>query len=120
MAKIFIVEDDIDVRDSLIMLLEFEGFKVEFAEDGAEALDKLNAMDELPGIIILDWMMPKMDGAQFYEQKKTIPRLNNIPIVLLTADGRVKEKSVQIAAAAGLAKPIELDVLLSAIHRHIA
>ncbi len=119
-AKIFIVEDDIDVRESLVMLLEAEGYDVVTAEDGLDAMSQLSAMTAMPDLIILDWMMPRMDGAQFYATKKTFPKIEKIPLILLTADGRVKEKSRMINASIGLAKPIEVDTLLSAIQRYIA
>lgn len=118
--KIFIVEDDADVRESLIMLLEAEGYDVQSAEDGLDAFNQLSAMPTLPHLIILDWMMPRMDGAQFYNKKKDFPNMEQIPLILLTADGRVQEKSALINASVGLAKPIEVETLLSAIQRFIA
>lgn len=118
--KIFIVEDDADVRESLIMLLEAEGYDVGSAEDGLDAFNQLSVMQVLPHLIILDWMMPRMDGAQFYQKKKDFPHIEQIPLILLTADGRVQEKSELIKASVGLAKPIEVDTLLSAIEKHIA
>jgi len=117
---IFLIEDDVDLRESLKDLLEMEGYQVGQASDGQDALEKLQACKTLPDLIILDWMMPRMDGAQFCLAKRQIPPIDAIPIVLLTADGRVNEKVIQIGAAVGLAKPIDVDVLLSAVSEHVA
>lgn len=114
---LFLIEDDVDLRESLRDLLETEGYVVKQATDGADALEKLRALVDLPELILLDWMMPRMDGAQFCEAKRNFPQIDAIPILLLTADGRLSEKVNQIGAAMGVAKPVDVDVLLAAIER---
>lgn len=116
---LFLIEDDLDLRESLRDLLEIEGYGVEQASDGSDALDKLRARSDMPDLILLDWMMPRMDGAQFCAAKKNFPLIDAVPIVLLTADGRLNEKVNQIGAATGIAKPVDVDVLLNAIERLI-
>jgi DNA-binding response OmpR family regulator len=112
-----LIEDDLDLRESLRDLLEMEGYGVEHASDGADALEKLKVRTGMPDLILLDWMMPRMDGAQFCVAKKPFPHIDAVPIVLLTADGRLNEKVTQIGAAMGIAKPVDVDVLLNAIER---
>ena len=114
---LFLIEDDVDLRESLRDLLETEGYAVKQASDGADALEKLKLLTHMPELILLDWMMPRMDGEQFCEAKKEFPQIDAIPILLLTADGRLGEKVHQIGAAMGVAKPVDVDVLLGAIER---
>ena len=114
---VFLIEDDLDLRESLCDLLEMEGYAVEQASDGADALEKLKVRRGMPDLILLDWMMPRMDGAQFCVAKKPFPQIDAVPVVLLTADGRLAEKVSQIGAAMGIAKPVDVDVLLNAIEQ---
>lgn len=116
---VFLVEDDLDLRESLKDLLEMEGYDVEEASDGQDALEKLQVRVDMPHLILLDWMMPRMDGAQFCLAKKVFSRIDSVPILLLTADGRVNEKVTQIGAAMGIAKPVDVEILLSAIEKYV-
>lgn len=114
---VFLIEDDLDLRESLRDLLEMEGYSVEQAFDGIDALEKLQMRGSMPDLILLDWMMPRMDGAQFCQAKRPYPQIDAVPVVLLTADGRLGEKVNQIGAAMGIAKPVDVDVLLNAIEK---
>lgn len=114
---ILIVEDDLDLRDSLQLLLETEHFRVVCAGDGLEAMAQLRELEEMPALILLDWMMPRMDGAGFCVARESIPAARNIPIVILTADGKLQDKMKIACAVAGLDKPIDIDVLLSEIRK---
>ena len=82
--KIFIVDDDRDIRENLGELLREEGFSVEAAWSGAEALKRLAAGFK-PDLIILDLMMPGMDGIAFRARMKVTPALSAIPIIGITA-----------------------------------
>lgn len=115
-----LVEDDADLRILLKELLESEGYQVIPATDGADALDKLNAAPKLPRLIILDWMMPKMDGARFCLEKKNLPDIDGIPVILLTANGQVDQKTHQVGASLGIAKPVDVETLLSAVREKLA
>lgn len=113
---ILLVEDDLDLRESLQMLLVSEGYEVASAGDGLEAIEILTSMNPLPGLILLDWMMPRMDGEGFCRAlDKLEPRFQEIPVVLLTANGKVQEKVELVGADYGLAKPVDIDVLLDTI-----
>jgi CheY-like chemotaxis protein len=114
--RILIVEDDVDVRDALVQVLEFEGYRVTSATNGAEALAELRA-GAPPGLILLDLMMPVMDGRQFRVAQLADPALARIPVVVLSADGGVEQKATTMGAAAYLKKPIEVDSLLDVVAR---
>lgn len=113
---ILVVEDDDDVRESLRDALEDEGYVVASATDGLEALTWLRAHPP-PSLILLDWMMPRCDGAQFLRLRKEDPTLAAVPIVLLTADIQKNGKAEALAAGAFLTKPVMLPDLLAAIER---
>src|SRR5690242_5374004 len=72
-AHILVVEDDADVREALVDVLEAEGFSVAMAEDGAQALDYLGGAAPRPALILLDLMMPNMNGLQFREEQLKEP-----------------------------------------------
>jgi CheY-like chemotaxis protein len=115
-STILVVEDDADIRSALCTILEDEGYRVARASDGREALDALRA-GLRPAVILLDLMMPVMDGAEFRTAQLRDPRLAAIPIVILTADGRFQETARALGASAAFAKPFELKVLLRTLER---
>lgn len=117
MAAVLIVDDDFDMRESLRDILEDEGYTVAVAGDGLEALEYLRA-NPLPKLILLDWMMPRCDGAEFREQQRADPRLASIPVVLLTADARAKEKMQLVQAADFLTKPVRLVQILAVVQKY--
>jgi CheY-like chemotaxis protein len=115
---VLVVDDDFDIRDSLADVLRDEGYGVEVAADGEEALAQLRRMSPPPGLILLDWMMPRCDGEQFRAQQKIDPELASIPVVLLTADARLPEKRALLDVDDYLAKPVDLDLLLETVGRY--
>src|SRR5688572_27353229 len=86
-CDILLVEDDNDVREAIAEGLEDAGYQVFAAENGQEALDYLGSAPQLPSLILLDLMMPTMDGWQFHEQLSHHPRCAHIPVVVLSAAG---------------------------------
>jgi len=114
---ILVVEDDSDVRDALIELLEYRGHLVVGAANGREALDRLRS-NTRPALILLDLMMPVMDGWQFRAEQLRDPSLAPIPVVLISADGNVAQKAAAIGVASYLQKPVEADSLFAAIERY--
>lgn len=113
--KILVVEDDRDIRRNLKRLLESEGHIVDVAENGQAALDLLENMENLPEVIILDLMMPGMDGFQFREQQEKTARIAYIPIVVMSAGGNLEEKKIAIGAKAAVRKPADIESILEAI-----
>jgi CheY-like chemotaxis protein len=112
---ILLVEDDFDVRQALAETLRDEGYSVHCAADGQEALEILRREREHPALILLDLMMPRMSGADFRAVQRVDPELGKIPVVVLSADGRMEEKARNLGAAGALHKPIDLDELLATI-----
>ncbi|OFX23213.1 MAG: hypothetical protein A2V77_23985 [Anaeromyxobacter sp. RBG_16_69_14] len=113
---ILVVEDDCDIRSALCSILREEGYRVASASDGREAISSLKS-GERPAIILLDLMMPVMNGADFRKAQLRDPQVADIPVVVLTADGRLLETAKSLGAAAAFSKPFELDALLDAIER---
>jgi len=113
---ILIVEDDFDVRESLSEALRDEGYAIECAVDGEQALEYLRNGGR-PGLILLDLMMPRMSGSEFRMVQKVDPQLQHLPVVLLSADGAMEEKAKALETDGALRKPIDLDQLLRVIER---
>ena len=113
---ILLVEDDFDVREALAETLREEGYAVECANDGVEALTYLRGGGQ-PGLILLDLMMPRMSGSEFRMVQKVDPALCHLPVVLLSADGRMEDKARVLETDGAIRKPIDLPELLSTIER---
>lgn len=111
---IFIVEDDVDTREMLETLLELEGYRVETAANGRQALERLN-QGLRASVILLDLMMPVMDGWQFRREQEQRREIAGIPVIVVSAAGR--DRLQQIQANAYLSKPVDLDELLTHINQ---
>ncbi len=112
---VLIVDDDKGVQETLEAILEFEGYDVLLAGDGLEALQRLDEMT--PQLILLDIMMPRMDGFAFAEALEARGLRPAVPIIVLTADGRAKQKAAQARAESYLPKPFEVSNLLDEVER---
>ncbi len=114
--RLLVVEDDRDVRETLVRILGDAGYSVIGAGDGQEALAALeNRPGEPPALILLDLRMPKMDGRQLHDELGAHPRFRDIPIIVLSADGRPTSQSQLTRAFAVLAKPVRLEKLLNLV-----
>jgi CheY-like chemotaxis protein len=113
---ILLVEDDYDVREALLETLRDRGYDVEAATDGEQALKVLRG-GLRPGLILLDLMMPRMSGSEFRMVQRTDPDLAALPVVLLSADGRMEEKARTLKVDGAVRKPIDLDELFTIIER---
>jgi CheY-like chemotaxis protein len=110
-VNVLVVDDQEVIRDTLQTALDDEGFTVETAANGREALDILERWD--PCVILLDLMMPVMDGWAFCrEQRRSGDRT---PVVLLSAAGGLDKEAKALCAAGFIAKPFDLDHVISAI-----
>jgi CheY-like chemotaxis protein len=115
---VLVIDDDDDIRETLADLLGDEGYQVVTAMNGADALDKLRAPQRIrPCVILLDLMMPVMNGQQFYSLQQLDPELASIPIVVISADGNVKQKAVPFGGEY-LPKPVRIETVLGAVERH--
>ena len=112
LPTVFIIEDDVDTRDMLAKFLELEGFNVELAANGRQALDLL-ATGTTVNVIVLDLMMPVMDGWEFRRRQVEDARLRNIPTIVVSAAGR--DRLTQVSADAYLSKPVDMDELLERV-----
>jgi CheY-like chemotaxis protein len=115
-TTVLVVEDDFDLCDALVPILEYEGHRVVSAANGREALDRLQTMPR-PSVILLDLMMPVMDGEQFRAEQLRDPSLASIPVVVLSAHAQAEERAARIGAVACLRKPLDIDVLLDQVRR---
>jgi len=100
------------------LILTAEGFVVVVAANGQEALGQLRAAPH-PDLILLDLMMPIMDGWQFRREQAQDPSLSAIPVVVLSADGNVQQKAVSLHVAGYLQKPVDVESLLDIIQRQL-
>lgn len=118
---VLVVDDEPDIRRLVGDALRLEGYQVRTAGDGQEALQRV--AEERPDLILLDLMMPVMDGRQFCRLLARAPsraeRPARIPVILLSADRRLREQAEELGAAGYLAKPFDLDDLLTAVQHHL-
>jgi CheY-like chemotaxis protein len=116
--RIFVIEDDLHIRESLTELLEIEGFSVFSAINGQDALDKLRS-GERADLILLDLMMPVKDGYQFRAEQEIDPEISKIPVIIMSANGSISDNKELGMVAHYLNKPIDLDALLESINRFL-
>jgi CheY-like chemotaxis protein len=116
MKQILIVEDDRDVAQAIADVLEQEGYSTALFANGREALDYLRRGNR-PDLILLDLMMPVMDGWEFRRQQEATPELAAIPVVAVSADGNIERKASTLHADGALAKPATIDALLDEVER---
>lgn len=109
---VLIVEDDVDLRHLIQWILEDQGFRVELARDGKEALDSARA--KKPSLVLLDMTLPIIDG---YGVAAGLRQTygDNIAILTVTADGHAAEKAKRVGAIGYVSKPFELDTLINAV-----
>jgi CheY-like chemotaxis protein len=113
LPPVLIVEDDPDSRNMLAALLGLHGYRTVTAANGLEALEL--ARRERPVVILLDLMMPVMDGQTFRREQLSDATLAAIPVVVLSAHAQTAELSRELGVATHLLKPFDLDQLLRAI-----
>ena len=114
-CPVLIVEDDEDLRDMMAQLLTIEGFQTATAANGREALEYLHHTSK-PNLILLDLMMPVMDGWEFRRQQKADPAIAPVPVIVLSALD--PSRAAGVDAAAFLKKPLDFDRLLELVRAH--
>lgn len=112
MDRVLVVDDERDIRMVVSEILSEEGYQVAGAEDGAAALTQLYAFR--PQLVLLDLMMPRMDGWEFRRAQRSDPEVCDIPVLVLSALGRQDDLEV----AGYIDKPFALEELLSAVRLH--
>jgi two-component system response regulator MprA len=118
--NILIVDDDADIREAVADALGYAGHEVELAGNGREALDWLEAVPvgaRLPDLILLDLMMPVMDGRAFIRELKQRHRLAGIRILVFTANDDAEDVAAVLNAVGYLQKPLRMNDLLGIVHQ---
>lgn len=116
--QVLVVEDDADIRDGLLDYLEDHGYQPVGAVHGRDALDRLDSADLRPCVIILDLMMPIMDGVAFREEQLRNPEISQIPVIIISAHADVAQRASDLKVVGQMAKPLSLPGLLEIVRRH--
>jgi len=114
-CPVLIVEDDEDLREMMAQMLTLEGFESAAVANGREALEYLHAA-ETPDVILLDLMMPVMDGWEFRRQQQADPAIAPVPVIVLSALDQARASTLE--ADAFLKKPLDFDHLLSLVRNY--
>lgn len=114
--KVLLVEDDADLVSLVSMLLEEDGYCVEIAGNGREALASLER--DIPDLILLDMKMPVMNGPEFARELE-VRHGRQAPIVVLTAAADAHRRAAEVGADAWVGKPFDPDALLSTVRRYV-
>ena len=113
---VLLVEDNLDIREIFQEVLELEGYRVITAENGEEGLKKVHYLPK-PNVVLLDMMMPIMDGHDFLERVHDDPAVSKIPVVVVSANADAKNAE---GATGFMRKPVDLDALLMVVALHSA
>jgi CheY-like chemotaxis protein len=114
---VLVVDDDQEILNLLELALGDEGYAVSRARNGREALNVME--NEVPGLILLDLMMPVMNGWAFCQELKKRDDLRSIPVVLMSADRRLDRKVQEAQATDHLRKPFDLTTLYEVVQRYL-
>ena len=114
-CPVLIVEDDADLREMMAQLLSLEGYQTATVANGREALDYLQR-SESPEVILLDLMMPVMDGWEFRRHQQADPTLARVPVIVLSALDQ--SRTPDVTAAAFLKKPLDFDRLIQLVRSY--
>lgn len=115
--QILVVEDDTSIRELLVELLESEGYVVASAVNGLEGIKYLQSQ-QIPDLILIDLMMPVMDGYSFRSEQLKNNKWASIPTVVMSAEANAKEKMKNFNITAFLSKPVELDTILKTVAQY--
>ena len=117
-SAVLVIDDDADMRDVVTDLLRDEGYEV-IAVPGAREALRLLEEGIRPALILLDMMMPGMDGRQFRAEQTKNPEWATVPTIVFSAYVDVVETASALGAAGGLQKPLRMDVLLETVERFV-
>ena len=115
---IVVVEDDPYIRADLCELLEYEGYCAQGYSNGREALESLEKSESLPSLIVLDLMMPVMNGYEFLAERARYPRLAGIPVVVQSAESQAVRNLGSAPIRAFVRKPLDIEVFLATVAKH--
>jgi len=117
--QILLVEDDLYASETLKFALEAKGHKVALATNGRDALNMVN--NEIPQLIILDIMMPKMDGYHFCRLLKFDARFQHIPVIIVSSKIQEADKKLGLACGGNeyITKPYDLNMLINTVEKYL-
>lgn len=118
MKKILVVDDSLDILDIIRTLLESSEHEVITASDGEQGMEM--AKSEKPDLIILDIMMPKMDGYTFIKTKKRDEDIKNIPVIILTGKSEMADLFLVEGVSDYLVKPFDHKVLVGLVTKYLS
>jgi CheY-like chemotaxis protein len=110
-----VVEDDREIRETVIDVLADRGYEAIGAADGLEALAQLRDPSDDWCVVLLDLMLPNMDGREFRSHQRGDPSLADIPVVIVSAMPNVEEVAAELDVAAHITKPVSLDKLVRTV-----
>ena len=116
MQPILVIDDDLDCRTIAAAVLGHEGYDVVTAENGAEGLTA--ARQYHPCLVLLDLMMPVMDGSMFRAVQVSDPEIKDLPVICISGSDRAKDTARRIGAVDSIEKPIDFNRLIEAVQRH--
>jgi two-component system chemotaxis response regulator CheY len=116
---LLVVDDDTDLREALEEVLRDAGFTVLAASNGREALEVLARARPLPSLVLLDMMMPVLDGLGFAKEMLAVPEWKHIPIVIFSASAGNAAMAQEAGASAYLRKPVDVEVLVDTVGQHL-
>lgn len=116
-ATVLLVEDDRDIREAVLEALKDEGYAATGAINGLDALATLQKSEMLPDLILLDLMMPRMNGTEFLAEMAKVAGWSSVPIIVLSAHAQVGAKAAAMGAAGFLKKPVKLAALFALVTR---
>lgn len=117
-GRVLVVEDDEIIRESLVEFLVEQGYEASGAVHGRAALDHLSNAAARPNVIILDLMMPVMDGREFRQRQLADPLLSGIPVVIISAYRDLDQVAKELAPAGCFKKPLKLRDFLRIVEQH--
>ncbi|UXZ54417.1 response regulator [Halomonas sp. 7T] len=123
-ATILLVEDEEDIAFLLRFLLERNGYQVEHAEEGRQALERIThgaSSSQVPDLVLLDMMLPYHDGLEILARLRSQPVWEDVPVVMLTAKAREADivRALELGADDYVTKPFQPDELLARLRRFL-
>ena len=118
--RVLVVDDDNEIRETMVEVLNDEGYEAVGASDGIEALEQLRDPSDRWCLVLLDLMMPNMDGRAFRAEQLMDPAIAPIPVVIVSAMNDVATTAEELQVAAHMTKPIPLRELIRMVRQFCA
>lgn len=117
-TRVLLVDDDEAIRETVSLMLRDRGYEVVTAFDGLDALERMHT-GWRPSVIVLDWQMPRMCGAEFLRERRLLPQLVGVPVLIVSASLSGSTVVSQREGLPVIRKPFDIEDLLATIHRLI-